>query len=135
MPAFFYPLLGRTRFRGRSWQPFGCLIVQNRQAVQYIGKSMDGHWRTTWSTVCSFVPQSQAAEEVIPHLYRQEWKRPTPVRRRLSRMQAVLGRVIPGGWERCLESKSRVLWGCPSNLHFDGDPHTAQHVCCCCPMN
>jgi len=33
----------------------------------------------------------------IPHLYRQERKRPTPVRRRLSRTQALLGRVIPGG--------------------------------------
>jgi len=37
-----------------------------------------------------------AAEEPIPHLYRQERKRPTPVRRRLSRNQALLGRVIPG---------------------------------------
>jgi len=31
------------------------------------------------------------------HLYRQDMKRPTPVRRRLSRTQALLGRVIPGG--------------------------------------
>jgi len=37
-----------------------------------------------------------AAQEAIPHLYRQERKRPTPVRRRLSRNQALLGRVIPG---------------------------------------
>jgi len=29
-------------------------------------------------------------------LYKQERKRPTPVRRRLSRTQALLGRVIPG---------------------------------------
>jgi len=50
---------------------------------------------TTWSTVCS-EPHSQAAEEAIPHLYRQEPKRPTPVRRRLSRTQALLGSVIPG---------------------------------------
>jgi len=54
-----------------------------------------GHCRTTCSTVCS-VPQSLAAEEAIPHLYRQERKRPTPVRRRLSRSQALLGRVNPG---------------------------------------
>ena len=34
--------------------------------------------------------------EAIPHLYRQERKRPTPVWRRLSRTQALLGRVILG---------------------------------------
>ena len=51
---------------------------------------------TTWSMVCSSAPHSQAAEEDILHLYKQEQKHPTPVRRRLSRMQAVLGRVIPG---------------------------------------
>ena len=57
-----------------------------------------GHWRTTWSTICSSAPHSQVAEEAIPHLYEQEWKRPTPVRKRLSRTQALLGRVTPGGW-------------------------------------
>ena len=49
-----------------------------------------GHWRTTWSTVCSSAPHSQAAEEAIPHLYKQEGKRPTSVRRRLSRTQAII---------------------------------------------
>ena len=53
-----------------------------------------GQWKTTWSTVCS-APHSQAAEEAIPHLYRRERKRPTPVRRRLRRTQALLGMVIP----------------------------------------
>jgi len=60
------------------------------------GRSI-GHWRTTWSTVCSSAPYSQAAEEAIPHLYKQEWKCPIPVRRRLNRTQALLGSVIPGG--------------------------------------
>ena len=32
------------------------------------------------------------------HLYKQERNRPTPVRRWLSRTQAVLGRVVPGVW-------------------------------------
>jgi len=49
-----------------------------------------GHWRTTWSTVCS-APHSQATEEA-----RQERKRPTSVRRRLSRTQVLLGRVGAG---------------------------------------
>ena len=46
---------------------------------------MGGRWigqrRTTWSTVCS-APHSQAAEEAIPHLYKQERKRPNGVRTR-----------------------------------------------------
>jgi len=47
----------------------------------------------------------------IPHLYMQEWKRPTPVRRRLSRTQALLGRVIPGGWVPVSGMKMRSLVG------------------------
>jgi len=39
---------------------------------------------------------AKLTEEAIPHLYRQERKRPTLVRRRLSWNQALLGRVIPG---------------------------------------
>jgi len=35
-------------------------------------------------------------KEAIPHLYKQERKRLTSVRRRLSQTQALLGRVIPG---------------------------------------
>ena len=54
-----------------------------------------GHSRTTWSTACSSAPHSQAAEEAILNLYKQERKHPTPVR--ISRTQALLGRVIPGG--------------------------------------
>jgi len=45
---------------------------------------------------CSSAPHSQVAEGAIPHLYKQEGKRPTPMRRRLSRTQALFGRVIPG---------------------------------------
>ena len=94
-----------------------------------------GDWRTTWSTTCSSAPDSQAAEEAIPYLYKQERKRPTTVRRRLSRTQAHLGRVIPGGGCRCRGWKCGVLWGCPSTSHSIGDPPTAPHVCCCCQMS
>jgi len=55
-----------------------------------------GHWRKTWSTVCTSAQHSQVVEEVMPHLCKQERKRPTPVRRRLSRIHTVPGRVIPG---------------------------------------
>ena len=58
---------------------------------------MDWTLEDTWSTACLSAPHSQVAEEAIPHLCRQERKRPTPVRKRLSRTQSVLGRVIPGG--------------------------------------
>jgi len=46
--------------------------------------------------VCSSAPHSQAAEEAVTHLYKQERKRPTPVRTRLSRTQALLGRSFRG---------------------------------------
>ena len=38
---FVYPLLGRLDIGAGVEQPFGCLIVQNRQAVQSVGWSMD----------------------------------------------------------------------------------------------
>ena len=80
-----------------------------------------GHWRTTSSTVCSFAPHSQTAEEAIPHLYKQEWKRPTSVRRCLSRTTALLGRAIPGGWEPVSGIKVRTLVVLSNHSTF-GDP-------------
>jgi len=53
---------------------------------------------TTCSTVCTSVPHSQAADGDIPHLCKQERKPSTPVRRRLSRSHAILGRAVQGGW-------------------------------------
>jgi len=53
---------------------------------------------------------SQAAKEAVPHLYKQERKSPTPVRRRLSRTQVFLVRVIPGCGCRCRGWKCGVLW-------------------------
>ena len=94
-----------------------------------------GHWRTTWSMVCSSALHSQGAEEAIPYLYKQERKRPTAVRRRLSRTQALLGRVTRGLGCRCRGWKYGVLWNCLPTPHFIGDPPTAPHICCCCQMN
>ena len=85
-----------------------------------------GHWRTTWSTVCS-APHSQAAEEAIPRMYKQERKIPTPVRRGLNRTQALLGRVTPGGWVRVSGMKMRSLVGFPSTPHPIVDPPSAPH--------
>jgi len=74
-------------------------------------------WRTTWSTACSSVPHSQAAEEAIPYLYKQEWKRPNLVQRRLSWTQALLGRVIPGEWVPVSGMKMQSC-GTVCPLHF-----------------
>jgi len=48
----------------------------------------------------------QVAEGGVPLLCEQERKR-TPVRKRLSRTQAVLGRAIPEGWLLVLGMKMR----------------------------
>jgi len=71
-------------------------------------------------------------KEAISHLCRNELKRPTPVQRRLSRTQALLGRVAPGSGCRCRGWKCGVLWGCPPTPHSIGDPPSAPHVCCYC---
>ena len=89
-----------------------------------------GHWRTAWSTVCSSAPHSQAAEEDIPHLYRQEQKHQKLVRRRLRQTQTLLGRVTPGDTCRCQGWKCRVLWDYLPTLHSIGDPPSTPHICC-----
>ena len=99
-------------------QPFDCLIVQNRQAVQSMRTSMDWTLEATWPTVCSSAPHSRAAKEAIPHFYEQERKRPTPVRRRLSRTQAPLGRVAPGGWVPVSRMKMMSLVGLTAHSAF-----------------
>jgi len=93
-----------------------------------------GHWRATWSTFCSSAPHSQAVQKAMPHLYKLQRKRATPVRRRLSGTKALRGRVIPEGWCRCRGWKRRVFWGYPSTLHSIGNPPTAPHACRCCQI-
>ena len=113
-------------------QPFDCLIVQNRQAMQSMRRSMDWTLEDNMVDGCYSEPHSQVAEEAKPHLYKQERKRPIPVRRRLSRThQALLGRAIPGCV--CREWKCGGL--CPPTPHSIGNPPTALHVCCCCQIN
>jgi len=89
-----------------------------------------GHWRTTWSMVCSSAPHSLATEEATLHLYKQERKRPTPVLRRLSRTQALLGKFAPGVLYRCRGLKCGVLRVCLPTPHSIGNPPSAPHVCC-----
>ena len=79
-------------------KPFHCLVVQNRQSCAPWGGRRIGQWRTPRSTVSSSAPHSQIEEAAISCFCKQERKCPTPGQRRLSRTQAVLGRVIPGWW-------------------------------------
>ena len=62
-----------------------------------------------WSAVCSEAPHSQFGEGATPHLYMDEWNRPTPVRRRFNFIQDVLGKPIPRGLELARGIKARSL--------------------------
>ena len=56
------------RYQGRCWAAIRLSHRPERSgSVVRGGGRWIGHWRTTWSTVCS-APHSQAAEEAIPHL-------------------------------------------------------------------
>ena len=68
-----------------------------------------GHAVSTWSLVCSEAPHSQFGEGARPHLYMDEWNRPTPVCRRLSLTQAVRGKPIPTGLAPVPGTKARSL--------------------------
>ena len=87
-------------------------IVSSSRTVtlctQYGGRWM-GQRRTTWSTVCSSAPHSQAAEGTIPRLFRKAQKRPTPMWRRLIRAKVGFGKAIPGAWATQTEMKVRSL--------------------------
>ena len=76
-----------------------------------------GHAVSTWSAVCSEAPHSKFSKGARPHLYMDEWNRPTPVRRRLSLTQAA--RVSPSqqAWHRSRAQKHGA-WKHPHNTSF-----------------
>jgi len=81
-------------------QPFNCLIVQNRQAMQSMGRLMD--WTLEDNMVdslffCATLTGHRRGHQAISHLYKQEQKRPTSVRRRINRTQALLGGLFRVG--------------------------------------
>jgi len=130
MSQIFNLLFRHTRYRGRCWAAIP--IVSSSSTVRPCspwGGRWIGHWRTTWSTVCSSAPNSQAAEEVLSNMCKQERKRPAPVRRRLSRTQAVLGKVIPGGWVPVAGMKVRSLLRLSNHPAFHWwSAHCAAHM-------
>ena len=68
-----------------------------------------GHAVRTLSVVCSEASHSQFGEEARPHLCMDEWNRPTPVRRRLSLIQATPRKPIPTGVALVPGPKARSL--------------------------
>ena len=86
-------------------------VVSSSRTVRPWEGRWIGHWRTTWSTVCLSAPHSQTAEEAIPRLYKQERKRPTPVRVKPdpgSSWEGYSGRVGAGVGDESTESRSVV---------------------------
>ena len=73
------------------------------------GAQCIGHAVSTWSAVCSKAPHSQFGDMASPHLCMNEWNRPTPVRRRLSLIQAARGKPIPTGLAPVPGTKARSL--------------------------
>ena len=114
--------------------PLDCLIVQKRQAVQTMGRSMDWTLEDNIADGLFFcatltgrrgghTPFLQAGAETSDT--GAEVDKPDP------------GSSLEGhsGGGRCRGWKCVVLWGYPPTLHSIGDPTTAPHVCCCCQMN
>ena len=93
LSEFFYPLLGRARFRGRCWA-----AIRLSHRPEPSGSAVDGwdiggqHGRRFVLLRHTHRPQRRSYLICV----KQERKRPTPVQRRLSRTQALLGSVIPG---------------------------------------
>ena len=81
-------------------------IVRHRTLC---GAQCMGHAIRTWSAFCSTAPHSQFGKGARPHLCMDEQNRPTPVRRRLSLIQAVQSKPIPTGLAPVLGIKTRSL--------------------------
>jgi len=78
-------------------QPFGCLIVQNHQAMQSMRRTVEWTLKDNMVDGLFFYPTlTGRSGGLITHLYKHEPKRLTPVWRWLSWTQALLGRAIPG---------------------------------------
>jgi len=74
-------------------KPFGCLIVQNRQVMQSIRRSMDWTLEDNRVDGLFFCATLTGRRGSHAHLYKQERKRPTPVWRRSSRFVRPLRRT------------------------------------------
>ena len=91
-------------------QPFGSLIVQNRQAMQSIRRSMD--WTLEENMVDGLFFCATLTGRIGSH---------TP--------------FVQAGAETSDTGVEAVKPVCPPTPHSIDDPPTAPHVCCCCQMN
>jgi len=65
LSEFFYPLLGRAKFRGRCWAAIW-LSHRSEPSGRAVSGEVDGldiGGRHGWSMVCSSAPHCQAAEQ------------------------------------------------------------------------
>jgi len=114
-------------------QPLDSLIVHNRQGIQSMGRSID--WRLEDNMVNGLF-FCVTITEAMPHLNKQERKRPSPVRRRLSRTQA---REQPGLWDRGAKGTLFPVAVCPGSQK-DECSHTtffcnqAENACSLSPI-
>ena len=116
-------------------QPLDCHIVQKRQAVQSMWKSMD--WTLENNMVDGLFFYATLTGRRGDHT--------SFVQAGAETFETGAEAVEPdpgSSWEghswcghRCLEWKCGVLLGCPPTLHSIDDPPTAPNVCCCCQKN
>ena len=106
----FEPLLGRTRSRGRC-----SAAIRLSHRPEPSGHAIHGEvggldMREQHCRQFVLLRHTQVAEEAISHLYKQERKRPTPVRRRLGRTHRLfLEWSFRGGWVPVSGMKMRSL--------------------------
>jgi len=123
LSGFFKPLLGLTRSRGRYWaairlshrpEPSGPVVHDEVDGLDIGGQ----HCRPFVLLRHTHRSQPICTSRSHAHLYKQDQKRPTLVRRRLSRTHSVNGRVIPGWWVPVSGIKMRNLVGISAHSTF-----------------
>ena len=117
-------------------QPFNCLMVQNRQAMQSMGRSID--WTLEDKIVDSLFFCATLTGRRGGHT------RFVQAGAETSNIGAEVVKPDAGSsWEGhsggsgcwCQWWKCGVLWGYPSTPHSIGNPPTAPHVWCCYQLN
>jgi len=90
-------LLGCTRSRGRCWAANRMSHHPEPPGRAFHGRSINWTLKDNMFDGLFFCATLTGRKGGHTHLCKQKQKRTTPVRKRLSRTHAVLGRAIPGG--------------------------------------